>query len=110
MVTNLDYLNELSGGSTEFIKEVSAAFIDETPGNLAKMQNALVSGDYQTIKSIAHKIKPSMTFFGIVELEEEIRDLENNALNQINLEKIPHQVENAVRILNIAIEELKEHL
>jgi HPt (histidine-containing phosphotransfer) domain-containing protein len=110
MVTNLDYLNELSGGSTEFIKEVSEAFIDETPGNLAKMQSALAVGDYQTIKSIAHKIKPSMTFFGIVELEDEIRDLENNALNQINLDKIPHQIERTVRILNQAIEELKEQV
>jgi HPt (histidine-containing phosphotransfer) domain-containing protein len=98
---------EFSGGNKEFIIEVSEVFIDETPENLAKMQNALVSGDYQTIKSIAHKIRPSMTFFGIVELEDEIRDLENNALNQINLEKIPHQVEKAIRILNQAIEELK---
>ena len=98
---------ELSGENKEFIIEVSEVFIDETPENLAKMQNALVSGDYQTIKSIAHKIRPSMTFFGIVELEDEIRDLENNALNQINLEKIPHQVEKVIRILNQAIEELK---
>lgn len=110
MVTNLDYLNELSGGSPEFIKEVAEAFIDETPGNLEKMQTALANHDYQTIKSIAHKIKPSMTFFGIVEMEDEIRELENNSLNQINLEIIPSQIEKTVRILNQAVDELKEQI
>ncbi len=110
MYTNLDYLNELSGGDEAFIKDIVGTFVEEMPDNLSRIKTALANGDYATIRTVAHKIKPSMTFFGIAELENEIIELEQNALYQTNLERIPNQVEKLVRILSIAIEELKVHL
>jgi HPt (histidine-containing phosphotransfer) domain-containing protein len=108
MVTNLDYLMELSGGNKEFIKEVTQLFIDETPSNIRKMQDALLVKDYQTIRTVAHKIKPSMTFFGIAELEEEIKSLEYNAMHAINLDTLEEQINKATYILNLAVNELRQ--
>lgn len=107
MITNLDYLNELSDGSEEFIKDIVGTFVEETPENLERIQQALLIGDYATIGIVAHKIKPSMTFFGIAELEDDIKELEQNANTLQNLDQIPAQVEKLNRILNLALIELK---
>jgi HPt (histidine-containing phosphotransfer) domain-containing protein len=108
MVTNLDYLKELSDGNEEFIKDIVATFVDETPENIKKLQAAISAKDYLTIKTVAHKIKPSMTFFGISELEGEVLALELNAHKLQNLEHIPTQIEKIAGVLNLAIVELKQ--
>ncbi|NKI26413.1 hypothetical protein HCG49_07550 [Arenibacter sp. 6A1] len=56
---SLDYLDELSDGSLEFIMESLALFNDSISEKLTHLQEALDQQEFAEIRTIAHSIKPS---------------------------------------------------
>ncbi|SHI42282.1 Response regulator receiver domain-containing protein [Arenibacter nanhaiticus] len=56
---SLDYLDELSDGSLEFITESLALFNDSISEKLTQLQEALDQQQFTEIRTIAHSIKPS---------------------------------------------------
>ncbi len=75
-VYDLSQLEELGGGDMDFVNMMVATFLEHTPGQLEEMKKAHASGDWATLGSIAHKIKPNVDMFGINTIVQDIRDLE----------------------------------
>lgn len=105
---DLTYLKELSNGSTKFIVEMIDAFLEQTPLEIANLDQGLNRKDWKSIRSIAHKIKPSVTFMGIKELESVVKLIEEYAGNETNLDLLPAMILNLKTVFYSAMEELKE--
>ena len=105
---NLTYLKELSNGSKKFIVEMIDAFLEQTPVELNNLEQSLNIKDWKSIRNIAHKLKPSIAFMGIKELESVVRLIEEYAGNETNLDLLPAMILNTKTICNSAVEELKE--
>lgn len=108
--TDLAYLRELSSGNKKFVAEMITLFIQLTPEALDKLEKYLESKDWKLLRAIAHKMKPSITFVGIKELESDIRFVEEAAATETNLDKLPGLISKIKTICLAAISELEKEL
>ncbi len=83
------------------------AFFEQTPPEIQNLEDHLTEKDWKALRATAHKIKPSLGFMGIKELEDTIKSIEEYASKEINLEQLPELVAKVKNICTEAIEELK---
>jgi len=76
---DLAKLTDIAKGNEVFIKKMLQLFIDQVPSSVNEIKQALAAGDLAKIKSVAHRIKPSIDNMGIVTVKEDIRNIELNA-------------------------------
>lgn len=107
---NLNYLKELSAGDEKFVKKMIATFVQQTPEMLENIQKHLSNQNWNLLKAVVHKMKPSIGFMGISELKTVVEKLEHYSNKTINLEQIPELVATLNMICGKAIEELNEEL
>src|SRR5205823_5648420 len=77
-ITNLNYLRDLAEGSTSFIEEILHMFIDVIPKSLEDLEQSLDRDDWENMKLVAHKMKPSYGFVGVKPAEEIMQRIEKN--------------------------------
>ena len=78
---NLDYLNDLSGGDTEFIIEVVDMFLEIAPDSIKQLLVYEKNRNYPHIKSTVHKMKPTLQMLGDMELHALALKIEDAAIN-----------------------------
>ncbi len=108
-IYDLSQLEELAGGSDEFVKSMIETFLEHTPGQLNDLVQAYRQGDLETMAGIAHKIKPNIDLFGINEIREDIRQVEKLGKTGQNSDELPALIDKVNTILNKSFEQLKSH-
>jgi HPt (histidine-containing phosphotransfer) domain-containing protein len=86
---DLTMIREIAHGNNDFIKKMMSLFIDTMPPAISEMNEHIVQSNWAGMGAVAHKIKPSIDTMGIDLLKEDIRTLERNGKDGINLEDIP---------------------
>ena len=64
----------------EFVAELVITFLEEAPGMLAELREALAAGDAQRFRRSAHSLKSNGLSFGALPLAEAARALELGGL------------------------------
>jgi HPt (histidine-containing phosphotransfer) domain-containing protein len=85
---DLSYLEDIAGGSSEFIIEMIDMFLEQTPGYCQDIKQAILNKDWKKVSDIAHKVKPTLAFMGCNEAKETMAGIEMDSRNLINLDKI----------------------
>jgi HPt (histidine-containing phosphotransfer) domain-containing protein len=80
---DLSYLENMSGGDKELIKEMVEIFKEQVPEFVTEMNLCLEKKDWKSLASIAHKAKSSIAIIGLKDLTEELKVFENNVV-QLN--------------------------
>ena len=106
--TDLTYLDTIAKGNKAFLIKFFDTFINQIAIDIPKMEEYLENKNWEGLSGLAHKIKPSFQFFGIKDLQESIVIIENDARDQINLDKLPELVSNLAYICRIAVKELMQ--
>jgi HPt (histidine-containing phosphotransfer) domain-containing protein len=79
-VSNLGYLQELSKGNEQFVKDMVKIFLDENPGEISLLEKGIAENDFELVRSSAHKLRSTAPFVGVDRvIEEEITELEKLA-------------------------------
>ncbi len=107
---NLDYLNSIGEGDSNFLNELVVIFKQQMPILNNQLKEALKNKNYKELGAIAHKAKSSIAMLGVKELVDDLEKLEINAKDSIDIESYPYIVEKFGRITNqilIEIENLK---
>ena len=73
---DLTFLYEIADGSDEFVVESIDMLLQQAPEMLQSIDNALQSDDWATAAASAHKLKPSMGFFGMLISQELLQEIE----------------------------------
>lgn len=76
----LDMLEKISRGNEAFVSKMIDLFIQQTPSAVKEIIEAYEAGDFAKVKSVAHKMKPSIDNMEIVSLVSDIRQIEALAL------------------------------
>ncbi len=74
---DLTFLYEIADGSNEFIIESIDMLLQQAPEMLESIETAIKAGDWAAAASSAHKLKPSMGFFGMLLSQELLQDVEH---------------------------------
>lgn len=86
---NLDYLNSISNGDQDFIKDMLETFISNVPDELAKIRQLVADGNWQKVGEDAHKFASSLLFLGLDKLKSIATQIEEYGLENKNLDQIP---------------------
>ena len=87
-IINTGHLNALSRGNVSFIKEIVAIFLEQNPIEIKELEQAIKLKDYDTIRSIVHKMKTSVGFIGLEQLLEPLNQIETLAIENGNITTI----------------------
>ncbi|HWY11019.1 MAG TPA: Hpt domain-containing protein [Bacteroidia bacterium] len=87
-VCNLQYLTEMMGGKNNLIKGIIETFLQQVPDELNGINTAIEKTDYQTIKSLAHTMKSSVSIMGISLLIPILQEMENLGTNATDIGRV----------------------
>ena len=105
---DLSKLKEMAKGDEQFVYKMVQLFIDKIPMSVAEIKVGFDSGDYDKVKAVAHRIKPSIDFMGIDSLKNEIIEIENNAeifQSSEQMEKLIYKLDS---VINEVVDSLKQ--
>lgn len=74
---DLQLIQKMCRGDEERIAKMVDVFIDQTAKAIEEIASAYSEKDFIRIARLVHKIKPTLTYFGVETLEKEAHNLEN---------------------------------
>lgn len=105
---DLTNLNEMLGGDQKAIFQMVKIFLQATPESLSELNKCFQKNDLDGVSRLAHKLKSSVDIFCVNDIKQDIRRLENNTRDNINVDEVPTLVEKLNSILNETIEQVKK--
>ena len=85
---DLSYLEDIAGGSNDFIIEMIDMFLEQTPGYFNDIRQGILDKDWKKVSDIAHKVKPTLAFMGSNSAKETMAGIEMDSRNLVNLDTI----------------------
>lgn len=92
---NLDYLNKMSGGNADFVKQMVTLFIDETPQTLEVLQTSCLNKNWEGVKAKCHKLRSPLNMLGMTTEANLAEEIEASILD-----KKDDVVDNVYRLIN----------
>jgi HPt (histidine-containing phosphotransfer) domain-containing protein len=86
---NLEYINELADGETEFLVHIIDSYLASIPVDMGKLGDAIKEQNYEQVAFYCHKLKGSLNFIGSSEYAAIFETMEINARKQTDIEKMP---------------------
>ena len=108
MSYNLEKINAISDGDTDFVEAVVVAFIEEIPEDLVKFEQEVKLGNYKGIYQVSHKIKPNLDLLGMQESYEINLQILNWSKAETDIAAIKTSFNNVLAKINSNIAELKK--
>ncbi|MFT5167649.1 MAG: PAS domain S-box-containing protein, partial [Saprospiraceae bacterium] len=105
---DLSALRKTSRGNQEFVNKMIELFIQIIPDAVKKMRIAFDNKDFETIHSIAHRIKPSLNDMGIHDLKDEIRQIEQLAAEEPQSDQLPILFQKIEKVLGLVIDQMRK--
>ena len=105
--SDLTYLKEVTGGETEFMKDMINIFMDQVPEFIENMEKHYANGDYIDLGKEAHKAKSSVIILGMNDLGVKMKELQILTENNEGIESYPSYIEDFKTQCLGAVEELK---
>lgn len=109
IVTDMQFLQQFTGGNPEKLKKYKGMFLDNAPKLLESMERALQAKDYPAIKIAAHSLKPQLSYMGVKEEVSKIFLIEQTAGAEAHHDTLPTLITNLRRLCLKAFEELKSN-
>ncbi|UYZ62070.1 PAS domain S-box protein [Hymenobacter weizhouensis] len=69
-------LRQTAHGSTVFMQKIIDSFTAHTPTHVAKLREAAAAADWETVGSLAHKLRPSLHLLGVDAVQAIVAQLE----------------------------------
>lgn len=105
--TNLNYLNEITGGESAITKEFIQMFFDQLPEFKDGMTILLAEKKWKELGELAHKAKSSVMTFGMNDLGNHLKELQIKTQRLEDIEAYPVYVEEFMNMIVLAETELK---
>ncbi len=106
-LTDLSYLRSLTGGANDKMIKYIRMFLSGAPISIQQMELYTMSKDWSGLRQTAHALKPQLGYFGAKGSEELVKGIEKMAADQVDLDRIPVQIENFRKQYDIISAELE---
>ena len=108
--TNLNYLNEITGGEPEVTKEFIQMFFDQLPEFKDGLTGFLAQKKWKELGELAHKAKSSVMTFGMDDLGHQLKELQLKTQKLEDVESYAQYVAQFMIVIGVAEAELKTDL
>lgn len=93
-LTDLSYLKSLTGGANDKMAKYIRMFLTGAPISIQQLELYSMSKDWSGVRQTAHALKPQLGYFGAKGAEEIAKQIERMAGDQVDLDRLPSQIEN----------------
>ena len=107
---DLTFLRTYSGGDKELMKKFIQTFLTRTPESIQQMENALATKDLHAITSIAHNLRPQLSYMGITKATDLVKSIEESAKDGKDAEDLSAKFNRVKEMVLKAYEELERQL
>jgi len=97
-------LEEVCAGDKDFMDQMIQLFETNIPKELALIKTAITNNDFDDVKKIAHKMKPSVNYICIDSLSDDVKYIESWSESN---EQMVSKTEVFINKINIVLEQLK---
>jgi len=97
----------MSRGNNQFVTKMIDLFVTDTPVAIENIKTSIDNKDYQRVKAIAHRIKPSFKMMCVDSIEDDIKNIEQYCEQNNHLDKIPELFNNIKKKCDLVISEMK---
>ncbi|MEO8885160.1 MAG: Hpt domain-containing protein [Mucilaginibacter sp.] len=106
---DLSLLNEIADGSDEFIVDSIDMFLQQVPEILEAIAAGLTADDLTAAGGAAHKLKPTLGFFGMLNTQAIIQQIETACkTNSESVAEIDAKLDQAKAIINANLPQLEQ--
>ena len=109
-LTNLSYLQEITGGEPEIMKEFIQMFFEQIPEFTVGLSSHLANQKWKELGELAHKAKSSVMTFGMNELGYRLKELQLKTQRLEDIETYKEYVDEFLAEIAQAEEELNADL
>ena len=111
-VVDAGKIHAFANGDPVFINQLVSIFLKRTPEYMEELKDAVHRKDWDSIKRIAHKVKPTFTYVGMERFTERVGNIEKYAIEK-DISTIKDIMDDVWSECQIAFEEFRtllEHL
>ena len=105
---NTEYLDSVSAGDNEIIREIVTMFREQVVEIQNEMKNLLIKMDYHSLGLLAHKAKSSVLIMGMNDLGTMLKTFELQAKEGIETDKYESYISRFVNDTREAVKELDD--
>ncbi len=106
-IINLNYLEELSGGDQEFIKESIEMAIMLIPKRMARLEQAMQNADHEEVRQVAHKFKSTARMIGMP-IYEQLEEVETAARKKVAIKLLKPTIQKIITVSKEAVAHLSQ--
>lgn len=77
---NLIQLSEMYGGNQENVKKTVEIFCDQLAQDMIMLRQKFEESDLPSIKAFAHRMKPNLKLFGVMEMHDLVVQIEASSM------------------------------
>jgi HPt (histidine-containing phosphotransfer) domain-containing protein len=101
-------IKHLCHGNMEKVNKMVSVFIEQIPQAVEEIKSAYDIRDFMTIKKVAHKIKPTLSYYAVVKVEKDIQLIEKMAENELVSVELELMILKLDEVVNLTVEKMKE--
>ena len=103
---DLTTIYAISDNNPEFLEKLLLVFTEAVTADIAAMKVAAANNNWVEVGQLAHKLKPSLSHFGITTLTDVIRALEHN--NGSDPEYLTAHTNKVIKVMDEVMQGLRE--
>lgn len=107
---DLDLLYNITKNQKSAIVKMIQVFVDKAKTELFQLEEYTSQSQWEKVSSIAHKMKPSLAYLSMKQVEEIVQQIYYLSKNSEQTERIPKLVANAKSLLEFIITQLSEEI
>lgn len=104
---DLQLIHQMYRGNQDQIQKMVLVFTDEVTKTIDEIKIAFTENDYPKIKSLAHKVKPTLTYFGTTNLQKELVYIEELLMKDFEVSELESKINITSELTKKVVEELK---
>lgn len=104
---DLEMIHKMCRGDEEKIAKMVHVFIDQISQSVEEIETAYSEKDFLKIERLVHKIKPTLTYFGVATLEKEAHNLENMLHNNSEAAELEFKILSFNTLIKEVVDSMK---
>lgn len=105
---DLCMIEQLCRGNQEKVKIMVKVFIDQVPQSVEEIKLAFNKRDFVKIKNVAHRIKPTLSYYAIVKIEKDIQQIERLAKEELATPELELKIKKLDEVINEIVSQMKK--
>jgi CheY-like chemotaxis protein len=106
---NLNKLFDIAKGNKQFVSKMISLFIEQTPVIITELHMAYKQSDYERLRYVVQRLKPTIDNLNIVSLKNQIQKIELYSLDKKNNNELTSTIRNVDTVIRKVIKSLQEN-